>query len=610
MKSDLKSNHFSLPPFYYLAIGLGFLLAYFIMLRDLGFFVPRDFVYFEGPGNLVPFGPELSKSYIRHFSPPFLASLFWKNFLLLPGAVLLSLFIVKRYRPGSLERLFSRICHIRHSIVLSLVCLMALIAILVLIRFVFQDTYVTDDENAYIFQARILERGKVLAPAPPVEKSFSNFFIITKGAYTGKYTLVHPAILAFSHVITKSFHTLPVLLSLATILLFYFTGSELYNRQIGLLASILLAVSPLFLFNSATFLSHPGTLFFLSLFMYGFIVGKRRGSWFYGLLSGMAVGAAFNIRPLTAIGFGLPFALYLAWRMTRSPSKSAGFFLSCFAGFLVLVLFTLWYNRLVSGNPLVFPFNVHDPNERIGFGKMLHGLHYTHTPLKGLQNLLVSLGRYNLWLFGIPCSFLFLWPLLAKGRWWRGDYWCFAVIASFFLAYIFYYSPGVPETGPIYYFELLLPLCLLSARGLVNLHKIFQSNETAPWLKMFVPVFFSVSILLGIATFHQEKALHMIAMTDRLKEPYDLVEERAWKPALVFIRSLPRVGWVFGYRNTDPWLEAPILYCKSLGEEKNREVMLNFPGREYYILSYNPSLGRSELQELPETEEMELKSIP
>jgi hypothetical protein len=85
-------------------------------------------------------------------------------------------------------------------------------------------------------------------------------------------------------------------------------------------------------------------------------------------------------------------------------------------------------------------------------------------------------------------------------------------------------------------------------------------------------------------------------MTDKIKEPYDLVEKKAEKPALVFIRSLPRIGWVFGYRNTDPWLKASVLFCKDLGPEKNWPIVQHFPQRNYYILSFDAEKGKSEIR--------------
>ena len=583
------------PPAGYLFVGLFLVLCYFIFSRDLNFFVPEDFTYIGGPQNLVPFSDSLDKSLIRHFEPWFLASLFWKIFLLLPAAFLLSVYVTGKIKPEYSDKVFQKLSALSPGRVIPVLSLISLIAIVFLIHYVFQKTYVTDDENAYVFQARIIEKGRLFAPAPPDEKSFDNSFIITKKMFTGKYTLAFPMLIALGHILTGSNYTIPVLLAVLTIILIYFIGRELYGPRIALLSSFLLSVSPFFLFNAATLLSHAANLFFLSVFCLGFFRGVRKNSWIGGLVSGAALGSALNIRQLTALGFGFPFGVYLLWRFFKAGGRGARFILACASGFGVCVFLTLWYNRLLSGSPFIFPFNVYDPLERMGFGPMLSHLLYVHTPIKGLENLLVSFGRLNVWLWGMPVSFLFILPILLRRRWEVPDRWCLAIIASVSIAYIFYYSPGVPDTGPIYYFELLLPLSLLSARGIFLVYEALESLKGGNQLRLLAPVFFSVSFGLGLVTFFPERALHIICMTDKIKEPYDVVDKRAVKPALVFIRSLPRIGWVFGYRNRDPWLRAPLIFCKDLGPEKNWKVIQRFPDRNYYILSFDGKKGQSDI---------------
>jgi len=582
-------------PFRYLALGLFLILSYMILSRDLHFFVPRDFTYTGGPQNLVPFSENLEKSLIRSFEPWLLLSLFWKILLLLPAALFLSVYLTGAINPESAERFLNKLSAVPRMKIVIALCFVSLILIIFFIIFVFQKTYVTDDENAYVFQARIIEGGGIFAPPPPDEKSFGNIFIITHRIFTGKYTLGFPLIIALGHGITGSDHALPVLLAVLTILLVYLIGRELYSGPIALVAAVIFAVSPFFIFNAATLLSHGTTLFFLSLFVLGFFKGVRKNSWIGGLVSGAALGIALNIRQLTAMGFGLPFGIYLLWSIIRHKGRGGRFVLSFATGFGLCVLFTLWYNRLVSGSLFLFPFNVYDPNERLGFGSMLYDLHYIHTPLKGLENLLVSIGRLNIWFLGMPVSLLFLLPVIFSRRWEAPDRWCLALIASVFLVYIFYYSPGVPDTGPLYYFEILLPLSLLSGRGLFLWYEGMKSLKEGKHLRIFVPVFFGVSLALSFISFYPERALHIMIMTDKLKEPYDLVERKVEKPALVFIRSLPRVGWVFGYRNTDPWLKAPLLFCKDLGPENNWQVVRSFPDRNFYILSFEGDKGRIEI---------------
>jgi len=597
-------------PAFLLLSGFLFILGYFLMASSLGFFTPQTFSTTGGPFNFVPISDDLYRSPIRHFPPWELASIFWKVFLLLPASVCLALYLSVRRLP-LLEK-FQNAAIFKSSkylYLLSLLTLLSFIIILLTTMFVLRKTPVTDDENAYLAQAKIMLGGHILAPPPPVEKNFTNTFIITDGSMlTGKYTLGHPALLAVGKALAGTFYAIPILLALLTIWLIYLVGKEMYDLKTGILAAFFLSISPFFLLNASTLLSHAPTLFFLALFTFAFLKGtKRHGAW-WGLLTGLAIGAAFNIRQMSALGFALPFVFWLLWRLVshKEGSSHIPFILSCVAGFAAWAIFTLWYNRLVTGSPFTFPFNYYDPSERLGFGPMLQDFRYTHTPLKGLQNFLVSMGRFNLWFLGVPWSLLFILPVLFQKASAWADRACGVVILTFCIAYIFYYSPGVPDTGPVYYFEMLLPVCLLTARGILLLKEGTPpegQQPTAenffsfpmPHLSSFAAYFLAVSLILSLITFLPEKVLYMSSLTEKLREPYELVEKSVEQPALVFIRSLPQAGWVYGYRLTDPYLQGPLLYCRDLGPEKNVDVISHFPKRHYYILSYNTDNGQSEL---------------
>ncbi|MBN1900631.1 glycosyltransferase family 39 protein [Candidatus Sumerlaeota bacterium] len=614
IEETIPSGYESFPsrsPFLLLVSGLVLVLCYFIMARELNFFIPRDYTYVSGPQGLVPISDDLNLSYIRYFSPWFLESFFWKLFLLAPAAALLSLGFALWMGNNPIDRITRRIqsCDVR--ILLGLLSLCALIVILVLIRFVYQKTYITDDENAYVFQAKIMERGEIFAPPPPVEKSFDNTFIITREVYTGKYTLGFPFLLAIGLRIAGACYLMPVLLAVLTISLFFMVGRELFDSRTGLFASMILTCSPFFLFNAANLLSHAANLFFISFFTWTYFRGLKRNSWFAGIAAGLAIGMAFNIRQLTALGFGCPFAFYLLWRFIKGKGKMFPFTLGVILGAIPVFVATLLYNRTLSGSFFRFPFHVYDPLERLGFGPVLDELRYIHTPLKGLQNLLVSLGRYNLWFLGTPISFLFLIPVFFHIPLEKGVRWCLAIILCFFIAYLFYYSPGIPDAGPIYYFELLLPFSLLTARGLVTIHDRMREGSGFSLFRRFFPVFFAFSLALGMISFAPEQALHFMGMTGKIREPYDLVERSVEKPAMVFVKSLPMVGWVFGFRSVDPWLKAPILYCRDLGAEKNTEVMSHFPERNGYILHFDGKKNKNFIQPFSKDDvRKSLQSLP
>ena len=93
-------------------------------------------------------------------------------------------------------------------------------------------------------------------------------------------------------------------------------------------------------------------------------------------------------------------------------------------------------------------------------------------PKVGLPNILLSGIRQNIWLFGWPLSFVFLF-FVKMNR-----------FVAFLLAwgfahcvfYLFFWSPGINLTGPVYYYEMIVPEVILSAYGIERLHDIFRDH--------------------------------------------------------------------------------------------------------------------------------------
>jgi hypothetical protein len=603
----------------YLVLGAVFLLAYFLLAERLGFFIDPDLAYVNSEIGRLPWA-EFSQSYIRYFPTAQLGSMLWKLLLLLPGTFFLSLFLSSKLAEsrGSVTR-FSGDIEARFTVIALLV--VGLAALVGFIHFVFHSTYVTDDENAYDLQAEILLRGMLYAPAPPVEDSFKNWFIISAGKYTGKYTLGHPLILAAGKALGSPY-LLTVLLSLLSIMLTYRVGTMLYGSAMGVLGAALLVASPFFLFTSSTLLSHSTSFFALALFTYLFLTAYAKNKKALAFCAGFAAGYAFNVRSLTAIGFCAPFVFWAMARLLKD--KKLVMPLAMLMGFLIPFALTLEYNRIITGRYTEFPFHYYNPTERFGFGKMLRDNMYEHTPARAFVNLAVSAARMNTWLFGFPASLMFivLLPILKGVRASprgssearadrpikRPDAFLFSIIVCFAVAYLFYYSPGVSDTGPIYYFELLLPLVLLSGRGIALLHKVLTESAGvhSRW-RAFTPVFVIVSIIFSLIAFYPEKAIHIMNLTEKVREPYERLKEAGVKNAVVFVESLPRAGWVFAYRHNAPRFDGDMVFAQHLTFEKDLEVVRAFPNRNYYALRYDSEAGRSVV--MPVTKEMFEKAL-
>lgn len=547
---------------------------YFVITWAQGYFQLGNLNYFVNPA-----------AYMFNIPDIFLRSQFWKILLLLPATILLSIVLMKagiRFRiPG---RLNSRLA-------VGILLLTATVVLILSTEFLFRETEVTDDENAYDFQARTLVLGRVVNPPPPVWQSFRNTFIISDGRYwVGKYTLGHPLLIAAGMMLGNRY-IVTIAISILMLLLLYNIGVELYaDKKVAVLALGLGIISPFFYCVSSSRLSHTTTAFFLVLFLFLFLRARKTRSAGMGaalsLLSGLALGYAFNVRSLTALGFALPFGVLVMADITKR--KTAMFLKTglMVAGFAVMFALTAWYNQIVTGHPLAFPFHYYNMNESLGFG--VQG----HTIFNAIRNLVISIARLNGVFLGFPLSLMFLFlAFLVKKEF--GDRLLFGILAGIAASYLFYFSPGVADLGPVYYYEMLVPLLLLTSRGIIFLHRIaadrFKRGDAV------IPGFLVLSCFFSFTTFIPEQASHIARLTRQIREPYDAVQAADIHNALVMIKSRPTKGWVYGHRNPSPDFTDDVVYCLYADQGSNLAVANYFVDRKLYVLEYSNNLKRYEV---------------
>ena len=112
------------------------------------------------------------------------------------------------------------------------------------------------DSVAYLFQAKYFAAGKLYLAAPPDAAAFRmDHTIIDDQKWYGIFPPGWPAVLAIGVGGGTPWLVNPVLAGLNVVLLHKLVA-RLYSRQLAHLAAVLLAVSPMFLFTSASFMSH------------------------------------------------------------------------------------------------------------------------------------------------------------------------------------------------------------------------------------------------------------------------------------------------------------------------------------------------------------------
>jgi 4-amino-4-deoxy-L-arabinose transferase-like glycosyltransferase len=278
-------------------------------------------------------------------------------------------------------------------------CLLALLAAARVATDVFDRVPHLEDEVAYLFQARTIAAGRLVAPAPARPEFFEMPFVVVRdGQWFGKYPPGYPAVLALGVLAGQPWLVNPLLGALAVGLV-YLLGRRLYGAPTGLLAAVLAVASPFFLLQAGSSMSHVACLVWALAFLLLF-ERARQGSPAAALLAGGALGALFLSRPLTAVGVGLPCALWAALDILQARRRLPDY-LPTLLGLLPFVASLLAYNLQTTGDPLRSAYELWWSFDRWGFGEGI-GPGGGHTLEQGLANARFNLARLADYLFGWP----------------------------------------------------------------------------------------------------------------------------------------------------------------------------------------------------------------
>jgi 4-amino-4-deoxy-L-arabinose transferase-like glycosyltransferase len=534
----------------------------------------------------------------------------WGIGVLFPATIMLSVGIALS---GHKKRgdIFSRIKRLvmRRGLIISI--LLSLLAILVIIAYVFKAAPIIEDEQAYVFQASTYLTGNLFMPVPPAAESISRTFMIINWIWTTKYLWGQPAILSIGLLFGSPYFA-TVLMAIGSLFLIYSIAKKIYSPQIANLATLLMGTSPWFWFISGTLTTHVSTLFLFLLFIYGWLRLERRQSFALGAILGFCLGWAFTVRQMTTVCFAVPFAglgvIYL-WRQPRRWFPPAlGFALSA----SIVVVLLLVYNTLVTGDPFTVPFLYYNIQERLGFGERLSGM---FTPMKAMSNLAKNVFLINMWLFGWPISLLPLIAYLAKAAkslfrpirettsqyqlaWNSWDTLWIVLIASHCFGYLFYCFDNVHATMPTYYYELLIPLTILSARGLIYFHN--QALLKIVKGEYLIPTFVSLSFLTCILFFAPFRAENFIQRYATFLEPVKLAVSSISEKAIVFVgRAKTGIYPVVTLPYPSPKLDDKLLMVSLRNQKDYDKAVEAFPDRFPYIIFYDDQSAHYVIKKMP-----------
>ena len=424
----------------------------------------------------------------------------------------------------------------------------------------------TPDEVVYLLQADWILDGGLWAKAAPFQDHLSVPFTYVDGErWLAHYPPGWPALLAVGVATGMPWLIAPLLGGVYVVLLFL-AGRELHSPALGLVAATLGVISPMARLIFGSLLSHAfaATLVLTALVMA--LRARRSRGWLNAATAGLALGAAFGLRPLTAVAVALPM-LALAFTGTRPSGnhlRLSGTIAPFAGGFALAAFPTLVANRLITGSAFSFPYS-------LAHGSMF-GAANIPFGLRNLDALLTSSGAALTgwgweWFHGpwvIALAFAPAVVALITKRTRLSDWLLAAMVLCAAVAYVGTRGHGMHGFGPRYHFEVFAPFFLLTARGFF----VFAgrgdrgqgSEKKVPVIAAF-GLFFALSLPAG-AILPNRLSLYRgyNGVDGSLEEQF---EDISPKRALVVLAPDEWEGWAEASRMLDFSTDAPFLVIQA-----------------------------------------------
>ncbi len=393
------------------------------------------------------------------------------------------------------------------------------------------------DEYSYLFQAQTFLAGRLSFPSfEPMPELFDQMHVLNEGRFASRYFPGAGVWIAPFLWMGDAWWGHWTAHALAAFLVFWI-GRHLANNRVGLLAGLLMAVSPGVGLFSNLLLAHHPTLVGLLMFVITFLklrMSLRYGAraWDWALLAGTGLTYAMLCRPMTAAGVGLPFGLWFGWWILTGPATphrlgipgqwnvpilmrlqvALAMVLPLAIGFAVL----FGYNAAVTGDALVTPYqqytDIYTPRHVYGFNNRVRGeaalgpkvLEHYDTWAENLTPALATKNAWRRsvfslrWTLGIvPLVMIAVVFLLTINRW-SSDWWLIAAaIISLHVVHLPYWFEGI--MGWHYVFESAPFWLLLFAGMLDKLQRVWKSTER-PWMPLWGLSLISMSVLVNLVT--------------------------------------------------------------------------------------------------------------
>ncbi|MHB0989433.1 MAG: STT3 domain-containing protein [Bellilinea sp.] len=462
---------------------------------------------------------------------------------------------------------------------------------------VFEGLPHIEDEYAYIWQAQTAAHGDLTLESPVCPKCFLQPFVVDyQGLRFGKYPPGWPAALSIAIRLNLRDWLNPFLAALC-VWLTYRLVKRLLHEKAGLLAAFLTLMSPFVLINGGTLLSHVWSYFLTLTFIASWLDATADGNplpgWLPVTTGGLSLGLLVLTRPLTAVGVALPFFVHGIGLLIRGNKRIRAhiLFLGAITGILALII-PLW-QYAVTGDPLLNPYSLWWPYDRLGFGSGIgrqaggNDLHWAY--INGKASLRVGASD----LFGWPMiSWLFMpFGLIELRRNGKGLL-VSSVLVTLVLVYTLYWI-GSWVFGPRYYFEGTISAVLLTVAGIQWLAGRIKPTAAPLRARILAAARFGLTaavLLLLIAgnlryylPWRFQQMIQLYGISREQLEPFQQPAAVSLTPALVIVHQMQTWReYAVLLELADPYLDTPFIFTYSRGSEQDQSVIDAYPQRSVY----------------------------
>ena len=447
-------------------------------------------------------------------------------------------------------------------------------------QFILLDFPNSGDEYVYLYQAQTLAAGRLWnAPLEPAGVFAFNYIVQEPGRVFGSFPAGWPLALAAAIRLGIPVWLVNPILGALSLALIWKLGSRLYDPRVGVSAAALVAVSPFFLFNGASYFSHT----FCGAMLLGAAClsarDDRTRAW-VPLAAGLLVGWAVLARYFTGVVCAVPIAYWLL-RPGAPRLRTAALFV---VGGLPWVLLLAWYNVQFSGSPW-----------HLTTRPLTYSLWFADNfLLRGADILATHVLRHLAW---TPPALLVAYVVYLRaapreGR--RGLFdWMLVLVAA---CLYFYKERGGNQYGPRFHYEAFLFMATFVAGNLFTRPQLAER----PGRERILFGMLAASVAAMPVSFAAHAVIERRVIVERM-DPYSRVAAAGVERALVLIDG--RVGTersMAAYDLTRNGIDGggPLLYGQHLDEAASCAATARFPESAAYVYRWDRAARRGDLSPL------------